>query len=71
MRREEEEEDVTSRERRGGRRWGSPMLGVIRRKSLLERGGGTRCAGIWNAGARRGPRRGKDDASIRNTKTFS
>jgi hypothetical protein len=43
MRCEEEEEDAKSRERRDEPRWGSPMLGVVGGKSLLERGGGARC----------------------------
>jgi hypothetical protein len=54
MRGKEEEEDAKLRERRGGTVMGSPMLGIVRRNSLLERGGGTRRTGIWNAGGTRG-----------------
>jgi hypothetical protein len=39
-----------------GRRWGSPMLGVVRRNLLLERGDGARRAGVWNAWGTRGRR---------------
>jgi hypothetical protein len=49
MRCKEEEEDAKLRERRGGTAMGRPMLGIIRRNLLLERGGGTRRTGIWNA----------------------
>jgi hypothetical protein len=56
MRREEEEDDAKSRERRGGTAMESPMLGVVGRNSLLERGGGLRLAGIRNAGGTRGRR---------------
>ncbi len=55
--REEEEQTMRHKEVRRtqiwgrggvGQQWGSPMLGVVRRNSLLERSGGARLTGIWN-----------------------
>ncbi len=53
MRCKEEEDDAKSRERRGVMVMESPMLGIVGRNSLLERGGSARRAGIWNAGGTR------------------
>jgi hypothetical protein len=76
MRREEEEEDAKSRSMRCGTAMGHPMLGVVRRNSLLERGGGARDhdrgggngkGGEHGQGARRSPTCGRKrrEGSIR------
>jgi hypothetical protein len=49
-----DEEDANLRERRDGTAMGEPHAWCRQEDLLLERGGGARCVGVWNAWGTRG-----------------